>query len=73
VYKRSDCTLDTQRLVVHPALWPNRGAAVGSASTLRPARKKSTSEHLKEKKMEKEMLTLPADGEGTLGDLMAVP
>ena len=73
VYKRSDGTLDTQRLVVHPALWQNRSAAVRCASTLRPARKKSISEHLKEKKMEKEMLTLPADGEGTLGDLMTVP
>jgi len=64
---------NTQRLVVHPALWQNRSAAVRCASTLRPARKKSISEHLKEKKMEKEMLTLPADGEGTLGDLMTVP
>jgi hypothetical protein len=72
LYKRSDGTLDAQRLVVHPALWPNRGTAVGSASTLRPARKKSISEHLKEKRLEGEMLTLPADGEGTLGDLMAV-
>ena len=65
--------VDAPRLAIHPALWTTRAIDVRAASTLRPARKKSISEHLRAKKLEREMLTLPADGEGTLGDLLAVP
>ncbi len=72
-HQADDRIPDGPRLIGHPALWTTRAIDPRAVSTLRPARRQSISEQLRKKKLEGEMLTLPADGQGTLGELLAGP